>query len=737
MALLALACDVVLGGLLFAGPLSGGRVLYFRDIFVTYFPDYVYVARWLAHGIWPLWHADADGGAPFLAAYPVDLLLLATGGARFALALSPPLHIALAMFGARRLALRLGTGFSGAWLAGLGYGLSGIMLSGVLYPVFFAAAWMPLAIERFLRLVEAPSHRRALVLAAILAVQLSALGATAVLDTGLLAVFLLPRRPSRRAWSAVALALLVGVLLAAPVLAGARDLMEGSARGQGFGAAAILQHGTNTAILLEALLPGFFGNPHTFSETGFWGQPFYPAAVPFFTSLYLGPCLLLLAACAGLRQRRLWLVVAVGVVLSLGANTPVGPVLAHVLPFLRHPVKHVLLATLGIALLAGQGLHRVSSGRRPRLAAAVAPGALLLALAASAWLRPSVVSRVTARLFPESTEPLVHQVVAHQWPERFAVTGSLALGTGLVAAGAPGLAPLAVVLVGLDLLNTNARLSPSTDASFYDLRPPVKELLAIAAREHAPARWFSYGVTGGAPLHWDPRVAARNSDVWLHYVDRQALLPRTHVLDGLQGALDVDRMGLAPEGSTATGKAASVEGFADAFGRMRLANIRWIVSLWPLPPELARWRGQAVLPEIREPLRLYELRGFLPRAFWVPDREGLEAVVHGQPAPPGAQVRYESPDPHTVIVRVFSPPGLVVVLDGYHPGWAATLDGSPVPLLKAPSRYRLVETPGGDRTLEFRYHPRAVTVGMPVLALGVVVAAALVWRSRRKRPDRA
>jgi hypothetical protein len=744
--LLALACDVVLAGALFAGPLSGARVLYFRDILVTYFPDYVYVARWLAHGIWPLWHADADAGAPFLAAYPVDLVLLATGGARFALAVSPPLHIALAMFGARRLALRLGTGIPGAWLSGLGYGLSGIMLSGVLYPVFFAAAWMPLAVERFLRLVEAPSRRRALALAAILAVQLSTLGATVVLDTGLLALLLLPGRPSRRAWSAAVLAVVAAALLAAPVLAGVHGLMVGSARGQGFSTAAILQHGTNAAVLLEAVLPGFLGNPYSFSELGFWGQPFYPAAIPFFTSLYVGPCLLLLAACAGFRQRRLWLVVAIGVVLSLGAHTPVGPVLAHVLPFLRHPVKHVLLATLGIALLAGHGVDRIRRGWRPPLAAAVAPGALLLALAAAAGLRPGLVSRATVTLFPGSTEGLVREVVAHQWPERLAVTGSLAAGTGLVAAGAPGLAPLAVALVGLDLVSTGARLSPSTNAEFYALRPPVKDLLAIAAREPGPARWLSYGVTSAGPLHWDPRVAAHNSDVWLHYVDRQALLPRTQVLDGLQGALDIDRMGLAPEGSTITGRAASVDGFADTFGRIRLANVRWILSLWPLPEALVRWRGEAVLPEIREPLRLYEVRDFLPRAFWVPDREALGIVVHGQPPPPGARVRYESPDPHRAIVRVSSPPGLVVVLDGYHADWDATLDGRPVPIVEAPGRYRLVETPGGDRTLEFRYHARALTVGMPVFLIGLVVAAAILrgplpsaagraWSPGRKRRD--
>ncbi len=77
----------------FSGPLFAGRVLYYRDVSVTYYPDMVFAARALARGLWPLWHPGADGGAPFLLAYPVHLLLLAAAGARATLALSPPLHV--------------------------------------------------------------------------------------------------------------------------------------------------------------------------------------------------------------------------------------------------------------------------------------------------------------------------------------------------------------------------------------------------------------------------------------------------------------------------------------------------------------------------------------------------------------------------------------------------------------------------------------------------------------------
>jgi hypothetical protein len=74
------------------------------------------------------------------------------------------------------------------------------------------------------------------------------------------------------------------------------------------------------------------------------------------------------------------------------------------------------------------------------------------------------------------------------------------------------------------------------------------------ARREGTFRWFSYGVAQSPPLHWSPAVAARNSDVWLFYMDRQALLPRTQVLDGLEGAFDVDRMGLAREARAGGGR---------------------------------------------------------------------------------------------------------------------------------------------------------------------------------------
>ena len=76
-------------------------------------------------------------------------------------------------------------------------------------------------------------------------------------------------------------------------------------------------------------------------------------------------------------------------------------------------------------------------------------------------------------------------------------------------------------------------------------------------------------------------------------------MPRTHVLDGLEGALDVDRMGLAPEGSTLAVAEASPALFRQHYDRLRLANVRWVMSFHSLPEDLVSLRDEIRFGEVR------------------------------------------------------------------------------------------------------------------------------------------
>ena len=125
-------------------------------------------------------------------------------------------------------------------------------------------------------------------MAALAALQLSTLHAETVVQTLLAGVLLVPALAGRRALTSLLSAGVLAALLASPVLLGVWALVEGTARAQGFPAAATFGWSARVPVLLEALLPRLFGTVHSFSDQGYWAQPFFPTGQPYILSLYLG-----------------------------------------------------------------------------------------------------------------------------------------------------------------------------------------------------------------------------------------------------------------------------------------------------------------------------------------------------------------------------------------------------------------------------------------------------------------
>jgi hypothetical protein len=700
-------------------------LLYFRDLSTYYAPQYAFAARSLREGLWPLWNPLANAGEPFLLVYPVDLVLLLLRGWPAPLGVGVALHLLIALVGASFLGRRLGLGPVAAWLVGTVFGLGGFCLSTVnLLPLFEAMAWAPVVVFAFLGAVSRPSGRRLAGLAALLALQVSTLAVEIVLQTLVVGVVLAAGPTLWRDRTRLVRLLAAGVLallLAAPAVLGVRALLSGTARERGFAPGEVLSFSLHPVVIGEMLLPRFLGEPLSFSDRDYWGRAYSPTGFPYLVTLYLGlPTLLLAAHARG--RRRLWGLALVGLVLALGRHGPLSLLPAEVgLPF-RGPQKLLFLTHVSLALLAGFGLERAvrRPGGRPRFWPVLAlPGAMLLVVAALLQVWPGVVRSVLGHVVPPLLDPRGLVAARELWPTLWLASGAVALAAGLAIERGGRIAWAAAGLVALDLLIVNGSVNPLTQASFYDLRPEVADLVRPAAAE-GRFRWFSYGVAHTPGLRFEPLMSRARSDVWLYYLDRQALLPRTPALDGLEGAYDVDRTGWAPEGATLALPEASPGRFRALHDRLRLANVRWVMSFRSLPGDLVERRGEVKLPEIRSPLALYELRRPLPRAFWVPRADGVE------PVPGGADVRYERLDPHTVRVTGSTPPGFIVVLDGHHPDWWAEDRSGPVPLLRGPGRYQMVATPGGPRELILRYRPRwpRLALGLAALGLlGVIVAA--------------
>jgi len=750
-----IAVHVLVAVWVFAPALWGGRVLYFRDISTYFYPNLVFLGRSIAAGVFPLWNPAVDAGSPFLLVYPLDVLLVAFAGAPAALALGPPLHMLIASLGASALGRRLGLGHVAAWTCGLVFALSGFMFSAVnLVPLQQAAAWAPVVLLLALRCASRPEAVRVVLLACALALQVSTLAGEIVVQTAAAAAILLWRRFGARGAAALAAAVAIAALLSAPPLLGVASIVKDTHRGAGFSAAEAVAGSLSPVELAGVLLPRFFGDMHTMTGAGFWGQDRFLGGFPYLLSVYLGAAVLGLAAAAG--RDRLWLLVAIAVLLALGADGPFSGILGT-LGFFRTPVKFMFLASLGLALLAGRGLDRAFLRRAPW--GTLLPGVAVAALALALWAAPEWAA-AALEAFPPLAEPAAQAVVRTVWPMALLGSGLAALAAGVAATHGGRISAGAAALMVLDLLVVNGDVNRFAPAAFYALRPEVRALMDQVPRTER-FRVFGYGIGNTPGLRFAPVLLRENSDVWLYYLDRQVLWGRAPVLDGLEGALDEDRTAWAPSGSTLDASEAVPALFGSVHPRLRLANVRWILSFAPLPADLVVERGAAVLPEVLEPLRLSELRDPLPRAFWVPAHRiaasrsearqivkagdfDPRAVVILEPGAPAAApsfdpaaaatVAVDIAGPHDVRLRARTPPGYVVLLSGWDAGWQARAgDGAAIWVLRANDRYIALPTPGGERVFHLEYRPRWWPRSRALFALGAIATLAAVAASVRRR----
>ena len=88
---------------------------------------------------------------------------------------------------------------------------------------------------------------------------------------------------------------------------------------------------------------------------------------------------------------------------------------------------------------------------------------------------------------------------------------------------------------------------------------------------------------------------------------------------------------------------------------------------------------------------------------------------------------------HTVIIdAVAERKGILVISEVYYPGWIATVDGQPAPLLRADYALRGVALTPGSHRVELRYRNRAAIGGLALSAIGVAVTIGAAVGLRRR-----
>ncbi len=188
-------------------------------------------------------------------------------------------------------------------------------------------------------------------------------------------------------------------------------------------------------------------------------------------------------------------------------------------------------------------------------------------------------------------------------------------------------------------------------------------------------------------------------------------------------------------------------------------STRVIVShLAPGQPEAPRAKGWTFVS--RNGFYTWENREFLPRARLVPRGEGVnadelarrvdagafdpahEAIWAGEGLVNGSttvriiggagRARVTEDEWNQVTIEVAADHDCVLVLaDSYDPGWKATIDGEPAPVLAAYGLVRAVIMPAGAHTVLFTYGPNAFRLGGALSLAGLAILGTLFVRAFR------
>jgi hypothetical protein len=117
----------------------------------------------------------------------------------------------------------------------------------------------------------------------------------------------------------------------------------------------------------------------------------------------------------------------------------------------------------------------------------------------------------------------------------------------------------------------------------------------------------------------------------------------------------------------------------------------------------------------------------------------LEATAPALSLPPdtfaeSARVLLHEPD-HVRVETVAGAPAMLVLSEIWDPGWSATVDGESVPTFLADHTLRAIPVPAGQHTVDMRYDPPSLRLGLGVTALTMLAIVAtligLVVRERR------
>jgi hypothetical protein len=700
------------------------------------------VAEALRHGELPLWQRGFYMGYPLVADpqaavfAPATWLTLPWDAPR-ALTLASLLHFTLAGWG-MALWMRLrGLRPAAGLLAAVLFALGAKQVVHVIHWNFAATTafwpWMLAGLEGF-----AATRRSRWLLVAALATGFMWLGGSPQMaHFGMIVAGLYALRVARDLWpvsrgdAAWAVAIVpLGFVLAAVLVLPALEMTANGARGVNVDYSFVTSWRWPSAWGLA-----LYVLPHAYGD-GRWGLNLWEATG------YVGIPALALAVAAPLRRRGtvLFAVLALlGPWLALGEAAPLGlhRLLFHVLPgyaSFRVPTRALVVTAFAMAFLAADGLDALL--RDPRRDRVLRSLGVLVAVAILALLLPRLPG------FP--FDPVSTRRTA--W-FTLLLAGLTAVWLVVVWRGLRGaLAGAAIVALAfydpwyLFSRFNDANPSEHERPALFDFAPhvpkaPAPRRLGVVAKWGAsingPLRNGWEGTMGYGPVSIgrvrDLLEATRSGEVRrLGAMDGDATFPAADpksplwrllatplvVSDHRQPGLDDFFVGRREWENPLLGYRAPA-----------LPRVYW-TGAWEVAPDSA----------VTEPL----LRAATGVVAVLP--QAPPGLVHpepsdGRPVGPVAATGIEVDGPRLRATLDAPADGLAVVVDPFFPGWTATVDGKPAPVLRANYAFQAIPVTAGRHEIALTYRNRWVGIGAAVsLGTLALLAALLALRARRLGP---
>lgn len=494
---------------LFASVLFGQDTLFYRDLYRHYMPIGQLLSPLDGFAVSLLWDPYLNGGQPWLAnpncfaLYPSRVLyFVLTPLAAFNWEIF--LHHLLGTLGTYLLSRRLRLSPAGAATAAAVWAFAGVSVSMVHLGRFLSYHALPFAALAAVGICRhRPWGRWFAVLTGGFFLQLLS-GAVELVPVTLLltATMVIGLEANIRDWVrplfSVTASLVLATGLAAIQIVPAVHFLKLTARAAAGNGAGILDWSFSPLRMVEILVPGALGpldvaNP----AAAYWGSQVVDQGVPLLLSVYGGAAAIVLAAAAlvipagdAIWRRLRWALLAaifLSVAAASAASLPFARSLFGAAPWLaviRYPVKLLTLSVVPFALLAGWGVHRLTTegGRFAKATAVAAAAVAAVAAICSTIIRvfPRAAEEALGWYFRTLVPGMVEGVTAGLDHCVLALFG-VVLTAGLIILGAHR-APrvLIVFLVVADLLTAASAVWFTGPRAAFGRMPPI----AAAVRGH-------------------------------------------------------------------------------------------------------------------------------------------------------------------------------------------------------------------------------------------------------------